>query len=226
MLEARKSRWFEKIFSLYNRNLLKRRFNSFRVRGLDSLAARGEGVPKILYANHSGWWDGLVAFEISRAAGLDSYFMMEEKQLTRLRPFLRLGAFSIVREKPREALASVNYAASLLRSGPRRSLWIFPQGEILPNDVRPLRLSAGIGHIIEKTGACEAVPVAIRYEFRGAFKPDIFVSAGQPIPSAEIIGPGRKSGVNRLSEELTRLLEGIKEDLLAGELSDYRNLIG
>src|SRR5215210_7489129 len=101
MLEANKSLWFEKIFGVYNRNLFKRRFNSLQVSGLNLLKEKEDKTPLIIYANHSSWWDGLVAFQISFQCGLDSYIMMEEKHLKKLRLFRKLGAFSIVRENAR-----------------------------------------------------------------------------------------------------------------------------
>nr|MBA3694670.1 acyl-phosphate glycerol 3-phosphate acyltransferase [Acidobacteriota bacterium] len=106
MLEAKKSRWFEKVFQIYNRNLLKRRFHSFRVLGLDSFVNVNSSI---IYANHSSWWDGLVAFEISKALRVDSFIMMEEKQLRNLFLFRKLGAFSVVRENSRQAVKSLNY---------------------------------------------------------------------------------------------------------------------
>ena len=99
MLTAKKSAVFERVFAVYNRNLLNRRFHSLNVCGLENLTERNAQLPLIIYANHSSWWDGLAAFEISRAARLDSYMMMEEKQLKKLFPFRLLGAFSVVREK-------------------------------------------------------------------------------------------------------------------------------
>src|SRR5688500_17469225 len=107
MLEANKSRIFERIFSLYNRNLLKRRFHSLHVSGLDFLFNKQDGIPLLIYCNHSSWWDGLVAFQISYQTGLDSFLMMEEKQLKDLFLFRRLGVFSVVREDPRQAFKSI-----------------------------------------------------------------------------------------------------------------------
>nr|MBA2737614.1 1-acyl-sn-glycerol-3-phosphate acyltransferase [Pyrinomonadaceae bacterium] len=175
MLKANKSFWFENIFALYNRNLFKRRFNSLQVSGLKFLKDKEEKMPLIIYANHSSWWDGLTAFQISRQAGLDSFIMMEEMQLKKLPFFRKLGAFSVVRENNREALKSINYAIQILKQNPKRTLWIFPQGEISPNDARPLRFYNGLARIIKSLEKSSIISLAMRYEFLGEYKPDIFV---------------------------------------------------
>lgn len=221
MLEAKKSKIFETLFALYNRNLLKRRFCSFHICGLPFLLNKNSNTPVVIYCNHSSWWDGLIAFQISHAARLNSFVMMEEKQLRKLFLFRRLGAFSVVREKPREALKSVNYAVDLLKKNNSPTLWIFPQGEILPNDVRPIKFFSGLTKIIEKTEYCRAASLAMRYEFLGEFKPRIFVRVGEP----ELISPKRefdkKALTDKFSENLTANLDKLRNDIIENNLSEY-----
>jgi chlorobactene lauroyltransferase len=224
MLEANKSFWFENIFAVYNRNLLDRRFNSLRVSGLELLKEKENNIPLIIYANHSSWWDGLVAFQISRASGLDSYIMMEEKQLKSLRLFRRLGAFSVVRENPREALKSVKYAIRLLNDNAKRTLWIFPQGEILPNDARPLRFFNGTARIFRSLSKCSLLSAAFRYEFLGEFKPDIFVKFSKVEITTEtaILKPSEIS--ERISLCLTENLDQLKSDIAKRLIGDYERI--
>lgn len=225
MLTARKSGWFEKIFAIYGRNLFKRRFEAFSVSGIDILQSRNKSLPSLIYCNHSSWWDGLAAFEISQTASLDSFVMMEEKQLKNLQLFRRLGAFSVIRENPRKAVESVNYAIKLLKEKPDRALWIFPQGEILPNDARPLKFYNGVSRIIEKTKKCAVVPLAMRYEFLGAYKPEVFVKIGQ----AEIIEADgefdAKKLTARLENTLTITLDSLKRDVAGQDFKNYKRLI-
>lgn len=224
MLKANKSAWFEKIFAVYNRNLVKRRFQSMRVSGLDYLRRKDTEIPLIIYANHSSWWDGLVFFEISRTAKLDFYVMMEEKQLKDLFLFRKLGAFSVVRESPRKAVESINYAVGLLKN-PNRTLLIYPQGEILPNDVRPLKFYNGLSRIIKKTGCVFAVPLATRYEFLGDFKPQIFAKIGAPerIETTENFDSKKLSVSN--SNRLTKLLDELKTDVINKNFLSYEQII-
>ncbi len=223
MLEAKKSAICEKIFAVYNKNLLRRKFHALNVRGLENL--QHLSVPCVVYANHSSWWDGLAAFQIWHFLKLDSFIMMEEKQLKNLKFFRRLGAFSIVRESSREAFESVEYAVKILEKDSRKTLWIFPQGEILPNDTRPFHFFNGLSHIVKKVNTCAVVPIAFRYEFLGNFKPDIFVNIGEPI----IFSDENRVGKNALTEtfvnELTKTLDQLKNDFIRKNLIDFQNII-
>ncbi len=225
MLTARKSFWFENLFAIYNKNLFKRRFHSLRVSGLAKIIESNSLQPLIIYANHSGWWDGLAAFEISRKAKLESFIMMEERQLKKLFLFRRLGAFSVVREKPREAVKSIEYAANLLKEKPNRALWIFPQGEILPNDARPIRFYNGLARIVEKVGDVRVVSATIRYEFLDDCKPEIFVKFGEIESFDKTNDFNTKKQTGNFAANLTENLDEIKARIISGQLADFENII-
>lgn len=224
MITARKSAWFERAFALYNRNLIARRFKGLRVAGLEHLHGRPHDAPLLLYANHSSWWDGLIAFETGRACGLDQYLMMEERQLHEYSLFRKLGAFSVVRENAREAAQSIEYASNLLRNTPR-TLWIFPQGVTLPNDTRPLKLYTGAAHIIARAGGAYVAPVALRYEFLEDFRPEALVRIGavEEIESAANLDAKHLTRV--FAENLTRTLDRVRDDVLCGKFAEYEELV-
>lgn len=221
MLEANKSAWFERIFAVYNLNLLKRRFHSFHISNLDLLV---KNKPTIIFANHSSWWDGLAAFQISQLIKADSFIMMEERQLRKLRLFRRLGAFSVVRENPRLAVKSLHYAINLLKENPARTLWIFPQVEILPNDSRPIKFYAGLSRIIENLKSCTVVSLAIRYEFLDEYKPEVFVKINDP----EIFNQNNLINYKDLNKHfeknLTDALDELKQDIALKKTEQYNKI--
>lgn len=221
MLEANKSKLFEKIFSVYNTNLLKRRFHSFSVKGLEHLKRKQTSLPLIIYANHSSWWDGLAAFQISHKIKLDSFIMMEEKHLKRFSLFRKLGAFSVVRENPRSALESINYTVDLLKDSDS-VLWIFPQGEILLNDLRPLHFYKGISKIIEKLGKCATISLTFRYEFLNEFKPEIFVNIKPP---EEIEFEGEANLTLHFENKTTENLDEMKTDIIKRRFDEYERIV-
>jgi 1-acyl-sn-glycerol-3-phosphate acyltransferase len=204
MISSGKKRWFEPLFDIYTKRLLRRSFHSVLVAGAHHGDTLDRNIPIILYANHCSWWDGIVPYYLSRELfGLDAYAMMEKRQLDRYRFFRWIGAFPVVREDPREAWRSVRYAASLF-STPGRAVWIFPQGEIRPAGTRPLGFSTGIGHLVRMVGRVQAVPIAFRYEFRLEQRPDCFVAIGPPV----------FFDTGAMPREATALLERVMTDLL------------
>lgn len=224
MLEANKSVWFEKIFTVYNRNLLKRRFHSFQVSGLDFLKNKAPKLPLIIYANHSSWWDGLVVLEILQKFDFENYVMMEEKQLRKLFLFRKLGAFSVIRENPREAVKSIRYAAEILKGNFNRTLLIFPQAEILSNDIRPLLFYNGMTRIIENLGECQTIPVALRYEFSRNFKPEIFVRIGEPDKIYVDENFNSKELTRHFELSLTKILDDLKQEILSKKIAEYSKI--
>lgn len=224
MITARKSKSFERVFAAYNRNLIARRFEGLRVAGLKHLRERSENVPLVLYANHSSWWDGLVAFAIGSASGLDHFAMMEERQLIQYPFHRRLGAFGVVRENAREAARSIEYAARLL-SETNRALWIFPQGATLRSDARPLKLFTGAARIIERLKTADALPVAVRYEFLDEFRPEIFVRIEPPEHVTPTEGFDPKSFTRAMEDSLTGALDRVRDDVLRADFGDYEEII-
>ncbi|MBK8811461.1 MAG: lysophospholipid acyltransferase family protein [Acidobacteria bacterium] len=220
MLTAKKSAWFETVFRLYNRNLLRRRFSSLRVRNLQSLA--DNELPTIVYANHSSWWDGLVCYELFKRADSDMFVMMEQENLRRYPLFRKLGAFSVDRNNARSALASIEYAAKVAKQKPRRAILIFPQGKILHSRSRPFEFESGIVRLVERLVPCRVVPLALSYEFGREFKPEIFATVGEGL----VAGPGEiPISLAGLATQLTNELDGIEMALNNDQFDNFTDLL-
>jgi len=224
MLTANKSIWFEKLFGVYNRNLLKRNFHSFWVHNFQELKTSDKNIPLIIYANHSSWWDGLILFEILKTNDFESYALMEEKQLSKYRLFRKLGAFSIIRENFRESIKSLNYAVEILSKGKNKTLLIFPQGEIFPNDKRPLEFFNGLSYLITKLDKCTLIPCSVRLEFIQKFKPEIFVKLGESEFYSQTENLNRKSLTKHFEEKLTENLDLLKSDIIENKFDDFQKI--
>lgn len=180
----------------------------------------------LLYLNHSGWWDGYLMYVIDRVVlrgRFDSYLLMEEKQLRAFRFFTWSGAFSINRHNADDAQRSQQYAANLLRERPGRSLFIFPQGRIVPNDQRPLKLFPGITRIIAQAGPIQLCPVALRYEFLGQQWPHAFIRIG---PTHQLSNPDDQAAtLAELTTRLTDAVDALRDDVVAGQMDRFRPLL-
>ncbi|MBC8076789.1 MAG: lysophospholipid acyltransferase family protein [Chloroflexales bacterium] len=194
-----------------------------------SAAVRGalpQHGPLIVYLNHPGWWDGYMCFLIARKLlrqRFDGYIMMEEPQLRAYRFFSWCGAFSIDRSSPRAAARSVAYISRVLRERRERALYIFPQGEIAPNDRRPLTIFSGLAHIVRRVGGATLLPVALRYEFRGEQRPEAFMLLG-PAHRAEANCDVR--ALNRsVAARLTESVDTLRDLVLAEQLAGFQTLV-
>jgi 1-acyl-sn-glycerol-3-phosphate acyltransferase len=188
-----------------------------------SLPAEG---PLIFYLNHPSWWDGYMAFVLNRVALCDrfqSYLMAEEKQLRRYRFFAWSGAFSVDRQDARSATRSVAYISRILRERRDRALLIFPQGEITPNDRRPLMTFPGVAWIARRAGGATLWPVALRYEFRGEQRPEAFIRAG-PAHHVSANADARRLTVE-VGQRLTTACDALRDEVTEGRLDEYRVLL-
>lgn len=209
MLAAQPSPGFQRVVHHYNLYLLRRAFHAVWWRGVEVFTSEPRR-PLLVYANHPGWWDPLLAFFVVRRTGRDGYMMGEEKTLRTFRFFRWMGGFSVDRTNARDVAQSVRYAAERLRS-PATALWIFPQGEIVPPDKRPVAFFPGAAHIVRRTPACVAVPAAIRYEFADQPRPEAFLDfgPGELLHGAEVRDVAGLT--RRLQQRLTERMDALRD---------------
>jgi 1-acyl-sn-glycerol-3-phosphate acyltransferase len=182
--------------------------------------------PLIFYLNHPSWWDGYLALVLSRMVLRDqfqTFCMMDEGELRRYRFFSWIGAFSVDRRDARSAMRSVAYISRLLAERPGRALAIFPQGEITPNDRRPLAMFSGLAHVARRAGGATLWPVALRYEFRGEQRPEAFIRAG-PAHYARADADPRTITADAAAR-LTAACDALRDEMIGGRLDEYRVLL-
>jgi hypothetical protein len=155
----------------------------------------------------------------------DGYGLMEGAQLIKYPFFRRIGCFGATMEHPAEdARGLALHAARLLGSAPagdgerQRTLWIFPQGVLLPARV-PLAFRSGLSRFSRAAPGALLVPVAVRYEVRGEQRPECFVRVGAPLASPDE-PPARLT--RRLERRLQDELDRLDADLTAAHPAGYR----
>ncbi len=231
ILVARKNLLLNKlIYRVLIKPPLQSGFHSVRYREVEPVGATD--VPSIVIGNHSAWWDGHLPMAANEERWhTDGYVIAEDTQLSRYQFFRYVGAFSVNRSDGRSALESLNYAASLLTEAPRRMLLVFPQGEILANDTRPLKFFGGVGRILKKVveqrGECNVYPMALRYEFVGEQKPEAFISMGTPLrykrAGVQVIDP--RQATAEMESAVTRELDKLRDDITTYRFDDFLPLI-
>lgn len=186
----------------------------------------------LVYINHSAWWDlymtAIIDYEILRRR-FDSYGMMEERQLRRYRFFTWMGAFSVHRQDRQEARRALHYISNVLAARRGRSLFLFPQGSILPNDQRPIRAYPGIARIaqrvVEQGMPVQLLPITLRYEFRGEQRPDLFVRVGPVATLAAHSAVDIPALTQQIAEQLTDSLDELRAQVVADDLRRFALLL-
>lgn len=221
MIPAKKNRIIGSLFAFYHKRLIKKHFYAIHLEGEKNLSSLDSTLPVIMYANHSNWWDGFMAYYLTnRVLKKDDYLMMDIKQLKKYSFFKYIGVFSVDREVPAEAIRSVNYAAGLLNNS-ERYLWVFPQGDMVPQDRRPLKFFSGITKIAKKTGKVNLVPVCFRYEYLMEQRPEVFISIGK---SDLFTGKTDTDYTEHLRTNLETQLDKLRDDITAGSVKDFKTI--
>ena len=213
------SRLATTLFERYVRREARRYFAGVRcaVRGRPDAWPRD--TPTIFVANHTNWWDGFLAFLVTRSLGLGFQVLMEAQNLNRYRAFLRVGALPMRRGRPRDAYEDLTAAAAYLRPGV--GLWVFPQGSRRPPAERLSRCERGAAHLAMALGRpVRFCPVAFRYAFVGEQLPEAFILVGEawihrPEPVAMVARRDLMEQVGRrLSSTMDALDDLVREERL------------
>lgn len=211
MLEAVKSKSFNAVFYRYNSlYLLRRHFRFIGISGeLQPLEAARR--PVLYLMNHSSWWDGLLAYHAAgKSGGREHYYMMEEEQLRKYAFFRRIGAYSINRNSSADIGVSLRYTARLLKEG--GNVWMYPEGEILPLEHRPLILKEGAALVLRLCPEAAVVPVTLYHGLFFHSKPEATLLAGAPL-----INPWRDMD--------RRSINGMLQKVLQNQLDEHRQCI-
>jgi len=223
MIRASKNKIFENLFSVYNTRLLKKHFFGIHLGGEQYLNSWVKTIPTIIYANHSNWWDGLAAFHLSKLLwNIDAYIMMDIVQMKKYSFFKWIGAFSVNRNSPRESMESIEYSIDLLKNT-NKVLWIFPQGIMQPNDLRPVKFYNGISKIAEAIGEFNLIPVTFRYEFLMEQLPEMFIRIGE-IKQVKCIDD-TKHFTEELNNNLVCELDMLKEKVISLNTEDFTTIL-
>jgi 1-acyl-sn-glycerol-3-phosphate acyltransferase len=217
LLDARKVPVLERVYARYGRRLLRRSFARIWVGGAPW--PPGDG-PTIAFLNHSAWWDPILTVYLSHDLfRRDGYGLMQGAQLLKYPFFRRLGCFGASTDSVEDVRGIALYAARTLRGGAGRTLWIFPQGELLPAHA-PLAFRSGAARIARAVPEAPLVPVAVRYAFRGSQRAECFVRVGEAVRTDPAERPAALT--RRLEQRLRRELEVLDADLARPEVTQYR----
>ena len=205
------------------RGQFRRRFHVVRLAGADRV--RELDGPLIVFANHIGWWDPMIAFLVASKLLPERrhYAPMDAASLARYRILSWLGVFPIEMNTARGAVQFLRTGAAILRAG--GVLWITPQGRFADARERPLEFKAGLTALAARVPGCRLLPMAIEYTFWEEKTPEALLLLCEPV-RADAFAPERLEAelVSRLERgmdelrglAMARRAEGFDRVLLAG----------
>jgi hypothetical protein len=215
MIQAQHAAWADRIFHPYVSWLFKRHFHAIHLLG--PAPETNPDLPLLLLPNHSTWWDGFFVYLLNKKLFRRKiYLMMLEEQLSRYWFFARLGAYSIEPQSSGSIKASIKYSIEILKQKimPKPLLCIFPQGELLPWETRPLGYKSGVETIMSGYGGeANLLPLAIKAEFLHEQLPEAFFYFGENV----IANSNTFAGMQRLQEIEERLLDELSRRIAKGE---------
>ncbi|WP_182200605.1 lysophospholipid acyltransferase family protein [Paraliobacillus salinarum] len=216
MITANKNKQFEKLFYTYlQRYLLKKNLHTIYLEGEISVDSN---TPVIFIANHSSWWDGLLLFYLtSKNQDSNFYIMMDEEGLEKYPFFRKLGAYSINRSRPKDILKALQYSEQLMRD--QKSVWMFPQGKIEHQAVRPIQFQSGIGYLLQRFDHVIVKPVSLHYYFTEVQKPIVSIRFGEPC-HIEGTSQSRSYWTSYVEQILENQVRAHEHDVIHAKLED------
>jgi 1-acyl-sn-glycerol-3-phosphate acyltransferase len=216
VIPAQKSPLFFRWFAWTAQRRIERAFGAMHVHGLSELADTASAAPVLVVSNHTSWWDALTVLACVRRVGVDAYSMMDSGSLRALPFFSLVGAFGVERDDARDGARAIRHTAALL-DGPRRLVWIFPQGRERPVTARPLGFRGGTGQIARLSPQARTIPAAIRYEYGGEERAAVYVSFGTPVARQPHASGSTAAHESAVVAEMDR----IDRALVSGDLSEF-----
>lgn len=206
-IAANESRWFIALFDQYVRFLFRRRFHRVWIAANYRPAHKNK---TIYYLNHTSWWDGLIPLLLNRKLfRQNARAMMEDKQMKEHRFFKKIGAFSVNLSNPRAVITSLRYAVTSMQR-PQASLFIYPEGEIVPFSIQKPTFKKGLAWIAKKCPAADVVPIGIYFSHKASDKPELFLKVGKAL---EFDRRENEENLNNFFEiELHHLLLNLQEE--------------
>ena len=160
--------------------MVRSKFTCFAVQFEEppELLAR-EGHAMVVFANHVGWWDPIVAM-LLRKAYFPSHTLfapIDAKALEAYGIFRSLGFYGIQLDRLAGAAEFLKTSRALLEK-PTNSIWITPEGTFTDCRDHNRPLMPGLAHLAADAPKAVFVPLAIEYPFWEEPRPMIAIRFG------------------------------------------------
>jgi len=217
-ITSEKSELFRLLFNHVIKYLVRKHFHKVRIKNRSNFELRNKNYANLFYGVHQSWWDGQIAYYLCDMILKTNIYMMIE-ELYRFPLLSKMGGFSVEKNSPQQSVKSLNYAAHLLKN-PKNSVWLFPQGKVLPPDFNPIKFESGLTYIASKVEKINLIPISARYVFVREERPEVFLEVGEPkIIESKI--KDKKIFLEYLEKDFQEMVNRQKKEISSGFYSNY-----
>lgn len=171
MIRAEDNVFAHWIIDKYLNFLLKKDFGKIIFLG----KIQNTNEPLVITPNHISWWDGFfIYYTVKKHFKRIPHILMLEDQLEKYWFFKYTGCFGINPKNPSSIIEASDYIAEILNEK-NSCVVIYIQGEIEPQDKKPLSLKSGLKYFLRKAPAeTQLINAAFRIQFGTKRKPNVF----------------------------------------------------
>ncbi|MGI9514891.1 MAG: lysophospholipid acyltransferase family protein [Anderseniella sp.] len=202
-----------RMFNLYVRRMLGKKFNGFRI--LNQVPQTVPADRSVIYfSNHPGWYDPLVLILMAESFLPDhlAFGPMDADALKKYNFMKKIGIFGVEKDSARGAARFLQVSRGMLAM-PGKVLLITPQGEFGDVRLRPIEFKPGLARLAADCGAI-VQPLAMEFVFWDEPRPEILVNFGNQIDtSAETLEPA--AWKTRLESELSTAQDDLARAVMA-----------
>ncbi len=212
-------------FCRFTRRMVARQFHAFGVQRQDLMQVSIDpSASVVVYANHAGWWDPIVAMLLCQAYFKDRtlYAPIDADALNKYRVMKSMGFYGL-KFNSLEGAAEFLVRTQTILEAPATSVWITPEGRFCDVRDRSQPLMPGLAHLAHKMPGVHFIPLAIEYPFWNESYPLILIRLGTPVVSH---APLSKSvWGERLTEGLRSTQQALAESVIARDPAAFEFLI-
>ncbi len=167
-----------------------------------------EGRAIVVYANHPGWWDGVMFMLLLRRfyPGRPAFMPMDAEALRKYGFMRRLGVFGVEQQSARGAVAFLQ-TAKLVLEGDRHMLWMNAPGRFSDVRERPVPISPGTVRLAELAPHALFVPLAFEYTHWTEKREEALAAFGTSIEGAVRAALDRNARAELLRDGLTTTMD-------------------
>jgi 1-acyl-sn-glycerol-3-phosphate acyltransferase len=222
-------KWLVDGFCRFTHRMVAKQFISFAVQNEWMLTLPIDAkTPIVVYANHCGWWDPIVAMLLRKTYFPERtlYAPIDAEALQNYRIMSQLGFYGLQLNSLAGASAFLTTTKAILQT-PNASVWITPEGEFCDARDHTKSLMPGLAHLATKVPGVYFIPLAIEYAFWDESRPQIFTRLGTPLITDDLTSAARnKSEWNELLTARLRLAQNeLAASVIARDPSQFKYLI-